>query len=711
MAVTQSIKINHVTLNVKAEQFSQDTNRNTSQVKFTVWLSKDDNIRSFSGGSTVFKVFADGKETESKTTDGFSVTQSSPFQVTTFYRTYEHEANGARSVPFYSSMTSNYGSGTTPTGTLTLSTIAQQSNWGAVSGSGSLSRDNPYILSATINSKNSSHRHNVDLLHAGRRLHTWERIATPSTLTIPESVVNTIIDNSGTSTSTELNLRLGTYSGNTKIGGEDNKGVAVSISAQFTAPIVYKPFASIRGNPDIGNYDKKNEVYLSNYTTVDLSSDINITDSRMRIYESYFLVSGPKYYRVIPATFRGNKISASLAIPDVSGLYSISAEIIDQNRDAYRSEELDIVAQKLPPKEVTNLRVERLDSNLTQIRMRTQVRYGVDAGAVLIVGYRQTGSDDWYEIYREAYSKTQTAITIGGDTTYDTDVPTPDADGIVTKELDRTFTGFSEVRSYEFEVRLVDGISSRIASISTSVGTAKQLLTLNQDKGIGIGKVHEQGVLDVDGSAYFSGNLNVKPKPTEDGFVPQSISIYSPSDYAAEIQYRKVGGETNARLGYFFDKSNTFGVSNMVGNLQLWSSVGDVHLRTNTSNYVTIADKATQGYHTRVSDYGFSSGNGRYQKFYNGVMICWHEMSIRTSSNRSSFATWNFPAEFSTTTGLVTLASKTNYTGAFRYTNGSVGISVVDRLSAQAVFSYASSDSNVSGQDMDIQVIAIGRWR
>ncbi|PJH64175.1 DUF859 family phage minor structural protein, partial [Salmonella enterica] len=68
--------------------------------------------------------------------------------------------------------------------------------------------------------------------------------------------------------------------------------------------------------------------------------------------------------------------------------------------------------------------------------------------------------------------------------------------------------------SYVIKVRITDEFGTS-HSKTTIVGTGKQLLTLNQDKGVGIGKYHERGELDVQGDVYFSGNINIIPEDVD----------------------------------------------------------------------------------------------------------------------------------------------------------------------------------------------------
>lgn len=61
--------------------------------------------------------------------------------------------------------------------------------------------------------------------------------------------------------------------------------------------------------------------------------------------------------------------------------------------------------------------------------------------------------------------------------------------------------------SYDFMLQIKDKFNTSSASLA--IPTAFTLLSMNEDKGIGIGKLHEQGVLDVEGASYFNGDVNL----------------------------------------------------------------------------------------------------------------------------------------------------------------------------------------------------------
>ena len=66
-------------------------------------------------------------------------------------------------------------------------------------------------------------------------------------------------------------------------------------------------------------------------------------------------------------------------------------------------------------------------------------------------------------------------------------------------------SGFNVANSYDIRVTLADKLNQTV--VQASISTAKVLLDFNRDIGVGIGKMHERGALDVGGDSYFGGKV------------------------------------------------------------------------------------------------------------------------------------------------------------------------------------------------------------
>lgn len=69
-------------------------------------------------------------------------------------------------------------------------------------------------------------------------------------------------------------------------------------------------------------------------------------------------------------------------------------------------------------------------------------------------------------------------------------------------------SGFNVADSYDIRITLADKLNQTV--VQESISTAKVLLDFNRDIGVGIGKMHERGALDIGGDMYVSGTLDSK---------------------------------------------------------------------------------------------------------------------------------------------------------------------------------------------------------
>ena len=66
-------------------------------------------------------------------------------------------------------------------------------------------------------------------------------------------------------------------------------------------------------------------------------------------------------------------------------------------------------------------------------------------------------------------------------------------------------SGFDVAKSYDIRITLADKLNQTV--VQASISTAKVLIDFNKDIGVGIGKMHERGVLDIGGNSYFGGKV------------------------------------------------------------------------------------------------------------------------------------------------------------------------------------------------------------
>ena len=67
-------------------------------------------------------------------------------------------------------------------------------------------------------------------------------------------------------------------------------------------------------------------------------------------------------------------------------------------------------------------------------------------------------------------------------------------------------SGWDVTKSYDIRVTFADKLNQMV--VTASISTAKTLISYHKDVGVGIGKMHERGALDVGGDMYVSGTLD-----------------------------------------------------------------------------------------------------------------------------------------------------------------------------------------------------------
>ena len=245
-----------------------------------------------------------------------------------------------------------------------------------------------------------------------------------------------------------------------------------------------------------------------------------------------------------------------------------------------------------------------------------------------------------------------------------------------------TSTGNDVVQSYEFRVVLTDQFN-RTATATATVTTQKVVLDIHKNEGVGIGKLHEEGALDISGLTHIHGDAL---RLFNGG---NTLQIRSP--FANGHGFMSWFGSDGVRKGYVGfggSDSNIFTVNN--------ESNGELRL---------YGDKVMVGT-TEIASRG-SNSNGEYVRFYDGTQICWQRFSVSNMSGGVHTSTRPFPIAF--LSGPVMTLSRDGYIG---------NTAVHDRATMSATegateftFNYFSGTGTGLSGTRGLRYIAIGRWR
>lgn len=263
-------------------------------------------------------------------------------------------------------------------------------------------------------------------------------------------------------------------------------------------------------------------------------------------------------------------------------------------------------------------------------------------------------------------------------------------------------TGNSDTASYEFTLTIKDTFG-REATSASRVGTAFQELTIAKGQGVGIGKIHENGVLDVDGAIYSNGarldraqlfdetGYSGTDTPSEWGKISQGVYYVRPRN----IENQPTGYGFMDVMGIdFADEYNIIWYEQTSGRMYRKSGYGQGGVNSDW----TLIDAPESG----------TTSTGNWVRFNDGTQICYANMitSSRAMTAWSSMyyadITLNraFPKAFSSPPSIT--ATVYNSPGAY------VGMISRDASKIQ-VLSLVRPVATTSSYS--VSYIAIGRWK
>lgn len=244
-----------------------------------------------------------------------------------------------------------------------------------------------------------------------------------------------------------------------------------------------------------------------------------------------------------------------------------------------------------------------------------------------------------------------------------------------------TSTSNSVTRSYDFRVFIVDEFNNRAEAVIT-VSTQRVVLDIHKNEGVGIGKIHERGVLDVDGEAYFRGNIEIEPRigATRPGF---KLISQDKNGHA----YIEMYGSDSKRKAYM-------GIPNSTST---W-----LHVVNESGGPVNISGSDVLANGTSIVGSG-SNKNGNWVQFYDGTQICFGYVVILADSGTGDhkFGTATFPKSFVNTDYRVVITPDARGVANFgahtttNHTTSNFGIWITRRSNSRIV----------------VEFISIGRWK
>lgn len=383
--------------------------------------------------------------------------------------TVAHNSDGNKSITISSSGGTGLNLGSVSvSGTAKLDTIPRASNIGTISGNQIGSG-----ITIPISRESGSFTHDVSL-KLGTKTVSATGVGTSTTLTpnLADFCGQLTSSTSGTAVVTVV-----TKSGSTTIGTKTKNHT------------IYVPSSVVPNAKTLSIAERVASVASLGLTKtfVQNKSTIGLTASADGIYGSTI----KDYTFTFNGRSQGGTVGRDFAVGTTSaGNHTVTVTVTDsRGRKASRSDTVSVVAYSVP--NITKFDVARDGATL---KVKTNITVGVHNIASRGGSWKVQRADgnNWVNVENGTFatSYTTTGKILAGD--YD-----------VTK-------------SFNFRLVVSDAFGDG-AILIRSVSTTQTLLDLNKNAGIGIGKMHERGVLDVGGDTYIKGYTTLTAGSTNSG--------------------------------------------------------------------------------------------------------------------------------------------------------------------------------------------------
>ena len=645
-------------------QVSQSVANNTTTLDLTLRFHWDRNI------SLSFNNKGGSLQGHSYTSSGSASGTSGSRVLKTQRVTISHNSNGAKSVTLSGNITRlglNWSGKRVNTmsvsGTAKLNTIPRASTLSAFSFNANLKNGTANQIKYTINRKSTAFRHQIQLRDGNTVLRTWDNVDSngASTLTLTATEVNTLLNRMSKSTTRSYTLKVSTRSGNNGrwIGSAVTRNATATVHADVK-PTVSAVTLSQTGNP------------VSTHTLQGFSK-IKASFTRSAGYGATISSSSIQVRRrsggADSQTINSNSGTTSKAV-SLHGVYEARGTARDSRGRTTHTAWATITVTPYRAPTITSFSAVRNSSTPTTVNISRATTHTV-------LG---TSNHLTYTIQRRQGTGAWTNVNTGATGT----VTTSGATGSATS------TGNSVTQSYEFRLVVTDKLG-RKAESSQSVSTQRVVLDIHKNEGVGIGKIRERGVLDVDGEAYIRGVLTAQIDEAGSALRVQS-NLLNGHGY---VGYFASNGTRRAYVGFGSTNNDHFNIVNE------HTSEGDIRFIPGSGRIrVNWTDVVASG----------SNSNGHWVQFYDGTQICRiTEIALTRSSNLELRVVWDFPVAFVDTTYSMSGMRKNGNNAIYRGSSFDYQVSSASRVVIRMTASKGIDYGN--GYNIPADFIAIGRWK
>ena len=399
--------------------------------------------------------------------------------------TVNHNNDGTASVGInfsYSNGLSSSGTYTTKTGsgsaTVKLDTIARSSSISLNRTSATIGSDS---VTVNITRNSSAYKHKVKLILGGTTYLLAENVDTSYTFTPSMSYCNKIT----TATSGTATVKVETLTGtNGSWIGETTKTLTLNVPSS----VVPSVGISVTANNQV------NGVNVANKTTFTVKPT-NASGSYGSTIKSYSITNGG-----LNSTSSSGATTGKLG----DGDYTFVVKVTDsRGRTAQASQKVTVHAYSSP---TISARAFRCNSDGTESSSGAYIAVNFSWEITNLASNNSNAKQYFIQYKTSSASSYTTSVDWTNLSSYS---------GSMTKVLSQTF---STTSSYNIQLKVKDSFGTTTSTLNVS--TISALLNIEKS-GVGVGKIHEKGVLDVGGqlhttSGIYSGNsVYIKTDPNE----------------------------------------------------------------------------------------------------------------------------------------------------------------------------------------------------
>ena len=424
-------------------------------------------------------------------------------------------------------------------------------------------------VNLSLSRATSSFTHDIELRDGSTVIQKWTGQGTPKTLSLSSSSVNTLLNRMRSVTSRQLTLRVQTKSGSSVIGTTTrnattyvDSSVKPSVSGLTTSSSTGAKF----DNAYVQSHSKLTGSYSSSATGGATIQSESITVKRN---DDVMVINGTSGTTSRPFKY--------------DGVYEVIASTTDsRGRTSTAKTEINVLSYFVPEINVFDVIRRANAPTIVEYKFNVNVAQYARGDYAGVTIERKSNGLAWEEVYSNTIER-------------------------MNNDFTGTFTGNSVDTSYSFRITVEDLVGA-VTSSTVTVSTQRVVLDIHKNEGVGIGKIHEHGVLDVDGTARFGhSNFNTEGK------VPIIIQVNQGSDRTGVLR----GVDPNGTVVW------------QIGNRMLNSRA--LYLEAN-SRIRMVSNRIEDGDGNQLVESG-SNANGEWVKFYDGTAINIIKLTVSTNDN------------------------------------------------------------------------------